>query len=104
MGRLLYIQASPRGERSKSMAVAQTFAEAYLNANPGDEIETINLFTKKLPAFDGPALSAKYNILRGEDATPEEKAAWDEQAPQLRPRREPDGDRLVRRDALLCLR
>jgi len=78
MGRLLYIQASPRGERSKSIAVAQAFAEAYLNVNPGGEVNTINLFTKDLPAFEGLVLSAKYNILHGEDATPEEKAAWKE--------------------------
>jgi FMN-dependent NADH-azoreductase len=76
MSRLLYIQASPRGERSHSLAVANAFIEAYAEANPGDEIVTIDLFSNDLPSFDGLAVQAKYTILHGLDHSEQERAAW----------------------------
>ena len=51
MSNLLYIKASPRGERSYSLAVADTFIEAYLKTNPDDEITTVELFNRDLPSF-----------------------------------------------------
>ena len=76
MSKLLYIQASPRAERSYSIAVADAFASAYKQANPKDEVITMNLFKKDLPSFDGLAVQAKYTILHGLKHTPEELAAW----------------------------
>jgi len=76
MSRLLYIRASPRGERSYSLRVADAFAEAYRQVHPTDEIVTIDLFQKSMPPFDGFALQAKYNILHGEDHSDEERSAW----------------------------
>jgi FMN-dependent NADH-azoreductase len=76
MSKLLYIQASPRGERSRSVAVADAFVEAYRGAHPDDEIATLNVCTADLPPFDGLALQAKYTILHGKDHTPEELDAW----------------------------
>jgi FMN-dependent NADH-azoreductase len=76
MSKLLYIQASPRIERSYSIAVADAFVSAYKKANPKDEVLTINLFKKDLPSFDGLAVQAKYTILHGLKHTPEERAAW----------------------------
>ncbi len=76
MSRLLYIQASPRIERSYSIAVAEAFVSAYKQANPKDEVITMNLFKKDLPSFDGLAVQAKYAILHGLKHTPEELSAW----------------------------
>jgi len=76
MSKLFYIQASPRIERSYSIAVADAFVSAYKQANPKDEIVTINLFKKDLPSFDGLAVQAKYAILHGLKHSPEELAAW----------------------------
>lgn len=76
MSKLLYIQASPRIERSYSIAVGDAFASAYKQANPKDEVITMNLFKKDLPSFDGLAVQAKYTILHGLKHTPEELAAW----------------------------
>lgn len=78
MSKLLYIQASPRGERSYSIAAADAFIESYQAANPDDEVTTINLFNKELPPFDGLALQAKYSILHGQKHSKEELAAWRE--------------------------
>lgn len=76
MSTVLYIQASPRGERSHSMAAAEAFVAAYRDANPGDRVVTINLFEKELPPFNGPALEAKYAILHGQECSAAERAAW----------------------------
>ncbi len=76
MAKVLYIQVSPRGERSYSTAAAEAFLAAYREANPNDEIQKINLFDKELPPFDGPALQAKYNIMNREDHSEEDLAAW----------------------------
>ena len=78
MSKLLYIKASPRGERSHSIAVADAFIEAYRQENPDDEIMTIDLFKKELPAFDGARVNAKYAVLHGNEPTPEDKKAWAE--------------------------
>lgn len=76
MSKLLYIESSPRGERSKSSQVANAFVEAYKKANPEDTVEHINLWKVSLPSFDGDMLEAKYAVLTGQDQTPEQEAAW----------------------------
>lgn len=76
MSHLLYINASPRGGRSHSKAVADAFVDAYQTAHPGDTVETLHLFETALPPFDGPALQAKYSILSGGSPTPEEQKGW----------------------------
>jgi len=76
MSKLLYIQASPRIGRSYSIAVADAFVSSYKEANPKDEVKTVNLFKEDLPAFDGLTVQAKYTILHGLKHTPEELTAW----------------------------
>lgn len=76
MSTVLYIQASPRRERSKSVAVADAFIAAYREVHPDDRIETFNVFDANLPAFDGLAVEAKYSILHGADPSEDERRAW----------------------------
>lgn len=76
MSKLLYIQASPRGNRSHSISAADAFVKAYKESNPGDEIVTLDLFKKDLPPFDGLAVTAKYTILHGQKHSQEELNAW----------------------------
>ena len=78
MSRVLYIQASPRGQRSKSITVADVFAAEYLKDNPNDQVETLNVFDAAIPIFDGFAVQAKYSIMHGQDRTEEELEAWKE--------------------------
>lgn len=77
MSKVLYIQASPRTERSWSRGVADAFVDAYLERHPDDEVETMDLFIEGLPPFDETAAQGKYNIMHGQEGTPEEKAAWE---------------------------
>ncbi len=76
MAKLLYIVASPRGERSSSSKVALAFLEVYREKHPSDEVEILDLWKVSLPSFDGDMLDAKYAVLHGQDKTPEQVAAW----------------------------
>ena len=77
MAKLLYIQTSPRGQRSKSNTIADAFVAEYANKNPHDKIEKLNLFEFDMPSFDGATIEAKYVILHGKnDYTGEQKQAW----------------------------
>ncbi|BBD07284.1 FMN-dependent NADH-azoreductase [Desulfovibrio ferrophilus] len=78
MSRLLYIKASPREERSHSIAVADAFSEAWKEANAGGEVVIKNIFEEDLPPFDGFRVQAKYNIMHGKEHSAEQKQAWEE--------------------------
>src|SRR3954451_1500485 len=73
MSKLLVINSSPRGARSESLALAETFLASYRLAHPGAEIERLDLFTAGLPVFDGDKAAAKMQIFGG--AEPDE-TAW----------------------------
>jgi FMN-dependent NADH-azoreductase len=76
MSKLLYIQASPRGDRSASTSVAKEFLTAYKAGHSGDTIETLDIWKADLPAFDGDTLNAKYSVMHGQSPTGGEAAAW----------------------------
>ena len=76
MTKLMYVKASPRGERSHSIAVANAFVQAYLEKHPDTEVLERNIFEMDLPPFDGQTIRGKYNIMQGRDFTPEEENAW----------------------------
>jgi len=76
MAKLLHIEASPRGNRSSSIAVARHFIESYLAAHPGDTVETLDLWHTELPEFNGATIDAKYAVLHGQKHTPEQLQAW----------------------------
>ena len=76
MSKLLYIQASPRGARSKSTQVADAFVEARKACHADEQVRTVNLFEADLPTFDGLAVQAKYTILHGQQPSAEELEAW----------------------------
>lgn len=78
MPTLLYIEASPRKQRSHSIKVAQAFLNAYKSANPDDRIDTLDLWQAALPAFDGDMVNAKYAVMHGADPTSGESDAWAE--------------------------
>ena len=77
MQKILYIQASPRKERSKSTQVASAFLESYQKSHADDTVETLNIFEEDLPTFDGLKVQAKYTILHGKEHSREERQAWD---------------------------
>jgi FMN-dependent NADH-azoreductase len=76
MAKLLHIQASPRTDRSASIAVAKHFLEVYCKAHRGDVVETLNLWEADLPEFDETLLAASYAVKNGQPHTPEQIEAW----------------------------
>ena len=78
MSKILYIKASPMGELSYSVAAADAFIEAYLQIHPGDKVKTIDIFKKRLPAFDFKAASAKYKIMHGKEHSQEDRQIWEQ--------------------------
>jgi FMN-dependent NADH-azoreductase len=78
MAMLLYIEASPRKDRSASIEVSRAFLKAYRAVNPHDEIETLDIWASDLPSFNDEALAAKYAGLNGTPLTTEQKTVWDD--------------------------
>lgn len=76
MAKVLYIEASPRKDRSFSTRAANAFLADYLAAHPGDTVETLDLWAADLPAFNGATLDAKYAVLGGKDFTADQANAW----------------------------
>ena len=76
MSTLLYVESSPRKQRSASIAVARAFLEAYRAAHPTDTIDTLDVWSTPLPEFDGAVLSAKYAGIAGTELSVHEAHAW----------------------------
>ncbi len=77
MASLLYVKASPRQDRSYSIAVADAFIDAYGQNHPDDRVSTLDVFRDDLPAFDFDAVSAKYRIMHGQKPTEGDRRVWD---------------------------
>ncbi|MCB1663375.1 MAG: NAD(P)H-dependent oxidoreductase [Pseudomonadales bacterium] len=78
MSKLLYIESSPRKDRSASIEVANSFIQAFTQANPNHQVETIDLWNLTLPELNGELINAKYRILHGDDHSQAEAQAWRE--------------------------
>lgn len=77
MAKLLYIEVSPRKDRSASIDVAQSYISKFLATSTENCVETLDLWNLALPEFDGDILNAKYRVLHGENPTDQEIAAWE---------------------------
>ena len=76
MTTLLHISASPRGDRSESLALAETFLAAYRDTHPDAEIQTWDLWDGSLPEFGPAAAHAKMAVFAGADPMGEQATAW----------------------------
>lgn len=75
MKKILYIESSPRKNRSHSINVTKKYIEKLKSSNDVD-IKKIDLWDYELPEFDGDLLNAKYTAISGTESTPEEDNAW----------------------------
>lgn len=76
MARLLYVEASPRKDRSASIEAARIFLTEYQKTHPKDVVETLDLWHTPLPEFDGEVINSKYAILHGLKHTEAQRHAW----------------------------
>lgn len=78
MSKLLYIQASPRNDRSSSTDVANTYIDAFKAASADNIVNALNIWEMNLPELDGDRLNAKYSFLHGQNPSDAEATAWQE--------------------------
>ena len=76
MASLLHIHASPKGERSASLRLANVFLDELRRLDPELEISRLDLFHDPLPEFGVDAAIAKFAPLFGETRTAAEEDAW----------------------------
>ncbi|NBB12658.1 FMN-dependent NADH-azoreductase [Pseudomonas sp. SLFW] len=76
MPHLLYIESSPRKQRSATIEVAKAFIDAWQAQHAIATVDTLDVWNEPLPAFDGATLDAKYAGIQGVERTPEQAAAW----------------------------
>jgi FMN-dependent NADH-azoreductase len=78
MRKLLYVKASPRGEASKSIQIADAFVPAYLDAHAGATVETIDLWQAGLPEFDGNSAATKMSFFGEATMNAPQQKVYDE--------------------------
>lgn len=76
MKRLLHIEASPRGERSRSGDVGQHLLARLHADDPALTIERLNLWAAELPPFDGAVIEGRYRLLMGEAVAAGHASRW----------------------------
>lgn len=76
MEKMLHIDASPRGSRSRSGAISNHVLKALRERNSGIEVQRLNLFEAGLPPFDHFAVEGRYGLLMGEPVPAEQRDAW----------------------------
>jgi FMN-dependent NADH-azoreductase len=76
MPTLLHISASPRGEDSESLALAQSFLDEFARQNPDHSLEHWDLWDGSLPEFGHLGAGAKMRIFAGAEPTGAQEIAW----------------------------
>ena len=71
-----YIECSPRGDRSHSTKIAQAYLEQAKKNISDLKLKNINPWSLDLPEFNGDMLDAKYSVIRGDNPSDAETAAW----------------------------
>jgi FMN-dependent NADH-azoreductase len=72
---VLYVTASPRGEGSYSIAIADAFLERYALERPSARVDRLDAFAE-LPAFGTPHAQAKMAVIASEPVPDDAAHAW----------------------------
>lgn len=76
MTTLLYIEASPRKNRSHSGEIADAFLDAYLNHHPDHKIKLLNVWRHDLPELTGETVKAVYAAIQQLELNHHEEKEW----------------------------
>ncbi len=93
MSRLLHIEASPGGPRSRSGQLAARLTNALQSRFPKLELDRLNVWREELPTLDGDLIAAKYARLAGATLASHEAQAW--ASVEAMVRRLDDAERIV---------
>ena len=70
--KVVHIIGSPRGERSRSRAIA----EELLAALDGAEVSELDVWTQALPPLDGAMIESRYRLINGLEVDPAFAEQW----------------------------
>jgi FMN-dependent NADH-azoreductase len=73
---VLHIQSSPRGEKSKSIALTNAFLAASRKVFPAIDEDILNVWNENLPEFDTASIGAKYKAINHQPMTDAESQTW----------------------------
>jgi len=76
MARILYVESSPRKQRSASIEIAQHFLDAAAGEQSGHFVDKLDLWAKPLPEFDQATIDARYAIMQSQPVSAPQKTAW----------------------------
>jgi FMN-dependent NADH-azoreductase len=76
--KLLHINASPRGEKSRTLNVSNEFLNVLKESNKNLEITALDLFQIRLPDVYGSAVDAKYALMSGGALEEQSRSTWAE--------------------------
>ncbi|MDV3222400.1 FMN-dependent NADH-azoreductase [Intrasporangium sp.] len=76
MTRLLHLSASPRGQASESLALADAYLAEVIH-RPDLEIDHWDLWDGSLPDFGPEATGAKMSVFAGQEPSGAQAAAWE---------------------------
>jgi FMN-dependent NADH-azoreductase len=74
--RVLVVGASPRGEGSYALALAETVVDAFVAEHPGAEVDRLDTFS--LAPFGARRTDAKMAVIAGEEVPGAAVAEWDD--------------------------
>ena len=78
MKKVLHIVASPRGSQSRTLRVADAVLKKIAKDFPDAEIDTLDVFTEKLPEMNITRVKGKYMLMSGQELSGDAVQAWEE--------------------------
>ena len=78
MKKILHITASPRKELSRTLRIADALLARLKKIHGEISIDTLDVFTEKLPEMNIARLGGKYTLMSGEELSGDAVSAWDE--------------------------
>lgn len=76
MSKLLYVKASPRGDKSVSIQIANEFVSSYKESHKDSTVEEVELWNAGLPEFDGDSSAAKMSFFGESPMSSKQKACY----------------------------
>src|SRR6478609_11575472 len=76
MSKLLHVSASPRSDKSESLALARTFLTELAAVRPDVRVESWDLWDGTLPPFGPDFAAAKMSVFAGEEPAGAQGEAW----------------------------
>lgn len=76
MKKVLFIESSPRGDKSHTTTLASSLISDLRAQDSVWDVDHLDLWNETFPPMNGPAVTAKYAILTGRALDAEEQKAW----------------------------